>query len=237
MIQNENRQSNNVTETGAASVVTPPSSLPIIGLTGITGSGTSTVAGILAHHGGFVCHADKLAHEVMVSSGTAYGEIVNAFGNDVLNANGEISRRALGAKVFGNREKLAKLEKIIHPLVIIRIKELIAEVSYMARYTFAVIDAPLLIESGLEGMCDSCWLITAPNNIRLERIMTRDDLDADAATRRLKSRAGDDALRPYANIIIENGGSEVALRSKTLMALKALKNGRHGWRGMEVLEI
>ncbi|MCL2388100.1 MAG: dephospho-CoA kinase [Defluviitaleaceae bacterium] len=208
-----------------------------IGVTGITGSGTSTVSSILAERGGFVTHADKLAHEAMHKTEPAFAEIIQIFGKDILTASGEINRRALGAKVFGNKEDLAKLEKIIHPRVIQRTRTIFDKIADHGAHTFAVIDAPLLIESGLNSMCDSIWLITAPDDQRISRITTRDKIDESTAKRRLSSRSGDETLKKQANIIIQNNGSLIALRSKIETVLKAMSLKKHGFEGLEILEI
>ncbi|MCL1845784.1 MAG: dephospho-CoA kinase [Defluviitaleaceae bacterium] len=211
------------------------SGMPTIGVTGITGSGTSTVAAILAERGGFVIHADKLAHEAMAKSGPAYDEILKEFGDEILNEKGEINRRVLGERVFSDKGEREKLEKIIHPRVIARTREIV-EITPTG-HTFAVIDAPLLIESNMHTMCDSVWLVSASDEKRIERITARDAIDEAAAKRRLQSRAGDDTLRPHANVFIENNGSAIALRSRVEIALKALSHRRCGWVGMAALEV
>ena len=188
----------------------------IIGVTGITGSGTSTVSAILAELGGFVIYADKLSHEVILKGQPAYEKILCVFGEDILFTNGEINRKALGAKVFGNAEKLAVLESMIHPEVATKTHELLAQAQ---GFPFAVIDAPLLIESGMYKMCNSVWLVTASDDNRLARIMFRDGIDIETATCRLKSRAGDDSLRPYADVIIENNSDIASLRKEIAATL------------------
>jgi len=181
----------------------------IIGVTGITGSGTSTVSAILAEHGGYVIVADKLAHEVMQKGQAAYEKIVSEFGNEILKSDGEIDRKALGGLVFANKEKLALLESIVHPIVITKTQALLTTAS---NYPFAVIDAPLLIESGLNTICHRVWLVTASNELRVARIMARDNIDIETATHRINSRLGDKALRPFADAIIENDGNLINLR-------------------------
>jgi len=181
----------------------------IIGVTGITGSGTSTVSAILAEHGGFVINADKLAHNAMQDGEPTYNKIIDAFGAEVA-TNGQIDRRVLGEIVFNNPNKLALLESIIHPYVISKTKELLERAT---DHPFAVIDAPLLIESGMYKMCNLVWLVTATDDTRLARIMARDGIDLLAATRRLKNRNGDNALRPYANVVIENNADIAMLRT------------------------
>lgn len=185
----------------------------IIGTTGITGSGTSTAAAILAERGGLVICADKLAHEVMRKNSPAHAEIVEIFGAGIIGGDGEIDRRLLGAKVFGDKDALSRLEKIIHPRVIDRTREICGEIAERG-YEFAVIDAPLLIESGMNAMCESVWLITAPDSARISRITARDKIDEAAAKRRIESRKGDDFLRAHADVIIENDGDEADLRTK-----------------------
>jgi len=179
----------------------------IIGVTGITGSGTSTVAAILAELGGYVISADKLAHEVMQKGQAAYDKIVARFGDTILNTGGEINRKVLGDLVFCEATAMAELEAIIHPEVIAKTEELLKQ-----PYAFAVIDAPLLIESGMYKMCDTVWLVTAPDDIRIARITERDGIDADIALRRINSRKGDDFLRLYADAIIENNTTIKKLR-------------------------
>jgi dephospho-CoA kinase len=191
----------------------------------------------LQEQGGYVIEADKLAHELMLKGEPAYTEIVAAFGFDILDQSGEINRRALGAKVFANKSQLAKLEKIIHPRVIEKTRIIIKKAAELGTHTFMVIDAPLLIESGMNTLCDSLWLITAPDEIRITRITVRDSITEDAAKRRLQSRNGDAALQAHANITIENNGSAIALRSKIEVALKAMELKRHGWEGLPLLQL
>jgi len=193
----------------------------VVGVTGISGSGTSTVAKILEEQGGFIINADKLAHAAQRKGGSAFTIIIKTFGEGILDENGEINRRSLGALVFGseNKEKLQILEQIIHPIVIAEIHTQIKDAANSGKYNFAVIDAPLLIESGLNNLCNTCWLITAPHNLRLQRITARDGIDQETAERRLNSRPGDETLRPHADIVIENDGELETLCNRVLTAL------------------
>jgi len=188
----------------------------VIGITGITGSGTSTVAKMLKAYGGYIIEADKMVHALMLKNEPAYMEIVKIFGNQILDKNDEIDRRALGSIVFGNKQQLQKLENILHPMVISKTKDILNAVIH----PFTVIDAPLLIESGMNKLCTSTWLITAPDALRLNRIQSRDNLTHEIAVRRLKSRPGDASLRPHANIIIENDSDLAALTEKVNAVLR-----------------
>jgi len=189
--------------------------MKIIGVTGISGSGKTVITRMLQKMGGFAIEADPLAHSLMKKGQPAFNEILAAFGEEIIGGDGEISRQELGKLVFEEREKLSRLEAIIHPKVIAKTAQLIAEAENTGQYKFAIIDAPLLIEAGMHKMCNSCWLITADHNIRLERITARDNISKEAAQKRLASRNGDEALRPHADVIIENNGNSITeLREK-----------------------
>lgn len=198
-------------------------SKPIIGVTGITGSGTSTVSAILADAGGFVISADNEAHKVMQKGEDGYNEILQHFSESILAPDGEIDRKKLGGIVFDNPAKLKLLESIIHPKVIERIHSLLSEKLIFTQESppnlaspFAVIDAPLLVEAGIHKLCNSVWLVTATDDTRLGRIMARDNINIDTAKQRLNSRAGDGHIRPFADVIIENNSGIAQLRSNVM---------------------
>ena len=181
----------------------------VIGITGITGSGTSTAANILKERGGLVVSADKLAHDVIKKGQEAYNTIIEAFGERILMPDGEVNRKALGALVFGdeNKERRVRLESIIHPVVLAKISEFTKN----CEYPFVVIDAPLLVESGLYKECDEVWLVTAADEVRISRIMERDGIDRLMAEKRLKSRQNEDSLRKHADVVIANDGDYMNL--------------------------
>lgn len=156
----------------------------IIGLTGGSGSGKSTVAAALSTLGAFVIDCDKIAHENMLRGGIAYDEIVKEFGRDILAPTGEIDRKSLGNIVFNDKNALDRLNHIAHRHIINRVKEL-AEGS---RSEITVIDAPLLYQTGLDRLCDEVWVTDAPYQVRLKRIMERDGITRQAAESRLKNQ-------------------------------------------------
>ena len=186
----------------------------IIGVTGISGSGASTVAGILSELGGYVISADKLAHRVMKIGHPAYLEIIDDFGNDVLTSDMHIDRKKLGKLVFGeeNKEKLRRLESIIHPYVVALIDESIST----CNAAFVVIDAPLLIESGLYKKCCLVIFVTAPFETRLQRIVKRDSIDIYDARKRIASRKNEHDLMKYCHIVVQNSGCMDELRKQVM---------------------
>lgn len=197
----------------------------IIGVTGITGSGTSTVSKILEAQGGHVIHADKIVHELMAAKNQAYNEIVGFFGHGILNENMEINRKVLGAIVFENKTKLQKLESILHPLVTKKTMKIIN--SQNNTNDFFVIDAPLLIESKMHKLCTSTWLISARQDIRLKRIIARDNITKEAALARLKNRQSDENLTKYVNVVIENNGDLNSLNLLVKQSFKAIDFRNH----------
>ena len=191
----------------------------IIGITGITGSGTSTAAKILESLGGNIISADKLAHEAIKKGQPAYKKILEFFTEDILDTQGEISRKALGKIVFNDPSKRKILESIIHPIVIQEIKNHVnrrgEHCSLAARFT--VIDAPLLFESGLDKLCDICWIIEADNEARIARIIKRDNITREVACARIAARG----KLPDA-IIIKNTGTFEELEQKIKESLRAI---------------
>lgn len=194
---------------------------PVIGVTGITGSGASTVAGFLEEMGGFVVSADKLAHEAMRKGMPAYEKIIAFFGGEVLLPDGEIDRRALGKIVFRENDKLELLEGIVHPVVKHGCKEMIGNCGK----PFAVIDAPLLLESGLGVVCDQVWLVSALNCERFDRIMERDGLTREEAFSRLIVRQNEMDLREAADVIIYNSLGLDELKKQVKKRLDVIMRG------------
>lgn len=156
----------------------------VIGLTGGSGSGKSTVASALEKNGAFIIDCDKIAHQNMAKGGIAYDDIVACFGSGILAPDGEIDRKKLGAIVFEDKNKLEGLNKITHGYIAQRVRELVLR----SAADITVIDAPLLHKAGLDSLCDEVWLTDAPRSVRLERIMQRDLITREQAESRLKNQ-------------------------------------------------
>ena len=159
--------------------------MEVIGLTGQIASGKSTVSAYLRQKGFAVVDADEIAHEVIRRGGRAYAAVVQQFGAEFVGAEGEIDRRKLGQAVFADPEKLAQLNAITHPCICAEIRARLA-----AQRGTVFLDAPLLVQAGLDTLCGEIWQVTAAEDIRLGRIQVRDGLDADEARARMQSQAG-----------------------------------------------
>lgn len=192
--------------------------MKIIGLTGSSGSGKSAVSRIFEKNGGYVIDADRIAHENIKKGNPAYNELKLSFGNDILFSNEEIDRKKLGELVFSDKEKLKLLNEISFKYIFEKISE---KMDYIIKnpgdYRFIVIDAPLLIETGLNSISSEVWLICADEKIRLERIIKRDNIDISYAAKRLNNQTPQKELIPFADIIIENNYISIEDLEKTVL--------------------
>jgi len=179
----------------------------IIGLTGSSGSGKSTVARMLSEMGAHVIDVDKAGHRVIAPGGAAFAEVVAAFGT--------AERKELGAIVFADEAKRRLLEGIVHPLMVREVAEEARKVQGLC-----VIDAALLFEMGLDGVCDEVWLVKADAGVMLERIVARDGVGKEAAEARLRSLREKDV--GVAQVVIVNNGSLGELRGVVEAAVRNL---------------
>ena len=176
----------------------------VIGLTGGSGSGKSTIAALMKQNGIDVIDADKIARDIVKKGEKALCEIVEEFGEDVLLENGELDRKKLASIVFTNHEKLEKLNRITHKYITEIIKQRLSQnVS-----DISVIDAAVLKESGIIDMCDCVIAVIADKDVRVKRIMERDAITRQAALDRINSQQSDAKYAQYADFVIDNSGDE-----------------------------
>lgn len=178
----------------------------VIGLTGGSGSGKSTIASLMEQRGIYVIDADKVGRFVVEKGRPALKEIVEEFGEDVLFENGELDRKKLASIVFTDREQLLKLNRITHKYITEIVKEELAANKGM----ICAIDAAVLKESGIIDMCDHVIAVIADKDVRVKRIMARDGISEKAANDRINSQEPDAKYVQYADFVINNSG-DVAL--------------------------
>ena len=174
----------------------------IIGLTGGIASGKSTVSKYLAEKGFKVYDADKIAKNISEEK-YVQEEIIATFGDKILDKNGNVDRKKLKEIVFENKDKLKKLNGIIHPKVIDFYKKL------KEKNTDEVIifDVPLLFESGLDKICDKILVVISDYEVQLDRIVERDKIDRELASKIVKAQLSNEERIKKADVVIENNSN------------------------------
>lgn len=175
----------------------------IIGLTGKTGSGKSTVSIMLRSLGFFVCDADIIARRVIEKGSPLLEKIADEFGQDVISADGDLDRPKLAERAFASAEMTEKLNSLMHPAIL---EMSFAEIENALNmgYKAAFYDAAALYESGADKLCDKTVCVWAPDSVRLERIMNRDGLSKEKALERMNAQHPDSFYSERADFIIDN---------------------------------
>lgn len=175
----------------------------IIGLTGKTGSGKSTVSNMLRDMGFFVCDADKIARQVVEKGSPLLEKLSDEFGEDIINSDGTLNRSKLAEKAFATKERTEKLNSLMHPAIL---EKSFAEMqsALNSGYKAAFYDAAALYESKADKLCDKTVCVHAPAEVRLERIIKRDDLTTEKALERMNAQNPDSYYSSKADFMIDN---------------------------------
>jgi dephospho-CoA kinase len=172
-----------------------------VGLTGGIGAGKSAVAQRLVARGAVLVDADRLAREVVAAGTDGQAAVVAAFGPEVLGADGELDRAALGARVFGDEAARRRLEGIIHPLVRAKTARLIEAAAGDA---IVVNDVPLLVETGLAPSYHLVVVVDADRAVRIRRLVESRGMSREQATARIAAQADDAVRRDAADVVLSN---------------------------------
>ncbi len=193
----------------------------LLGLTGNIACGKSTVLRQLLELGAFVIDADEMIHAILRKGGPGYRPVLSEFGPGILREDGEIDRRALGALVFSDPEKLKRLEEIEHPIVRRVIDDEISD----APKPVVVLDAIKLIESGWADKCDAVWAVTCRRDQQLDRLMTTRGYSHQEAEARINAQSHQEAKVARADTTIDNSGTLEQTREQVLSAWENLPRG------------
>jgi dephospho-CoA kinase len=199
--------------------------MKIIGLTGGTGSGKSTLSKIFMEYGAYIIDADIIARKVVEKGTDCLKELTNNYGKEILLNDGSLNRKKLGSIVFSDEKKLKLLNNITHKYITKEINFIIESIKSKNKNELIVIDAAVLIEAGLNEMCDFVIVVYADENLRLERVKERDGLSHIEATGRMNSQMSFGDIKKYADFLIKNEGSISDMKKQMIKIIKEIESG------------
>lgn len=177
--------------------------MEIIGITGQTGAGKSTVCAVLSQRGFYHIDADLIAKSLYVKNAPILYALSSAFGSQILTADGELDKKALAAAAFKDQESTSRLNALVHPAVTEKIRAIIDEQRRLGVKS-VIIDAIALFESGEAALCDRTVGVIAPEKVRLARIMERDKLTEDEALLRIRAQQSEDFYKLHCDEVLRN---------------------------------
>ncbi len=177
------------------------------GLTGGIACGKSTVAAMFRDLGAYIIDADKIGHEMLLTSSAAFPEIVAAFGRGILDSAGQIDRKKLGPLAFSDSAKLQQLNRIVHPRIIKRTGQLAAEHCAKNHGAVVIVDAALIYETGISGSFVKTTVAWCRPEQQVERLMSKTSLSREEAGRRIASQMPAEEKRRRADFVVDCSGS------------------------------
>lgn len=194
--------------------------MKIVGITGGSGSGKTTVAKLFEKKNMYRIDADAVAREVVEKGSPALEKIKYEFGSGVICPDGTLNRKSLADIVFNDTQKLEKLNNITHGYIIERIEKLLLQCDC----EWAIIDAAALFESGLDKKCDAVIAVIADTAVRKKRIMERDNLNEKSAAARIKAQKEAKFYVIDSDFVIVNNSDEYNLKKETEKIFKCLRD-------------
>ena len=201
----------------------PP--LLTVALTGGYCTGKGTVARILGRLGAFVIDADGIAHEAIAPRRPAWREVVREFGRGVCAADGSIDRRRLAGVVFRDTRLLKRLNAIVHPRVGREIGRRLTRARREGRHRVAVVEVPLLFESGMDRRFDTTVVVTCPRGEQIRRCAARDGLSRKEVVRRIRAQWPMGEKLRRARHVIDNGGTRAYTERQVRRLWNSLTGG------------
>lgn len=197
-----------------------------VGLTGGLASGKSFVGEALRDMGCLLVQADELGHEALTPGGAAYAPVIAEFGREVVTAEGTIDRRALAALVFADAGRLARLNALVHPAVVRREEELIAEFARRDPGGIAVVEAAILIETGSYRRFDKLILVTCDEEQQVARALRREGAVEGDIRARISRQMPLEEKRKYADFVIDTSGQKEDTLRQTRAVYDSLRRNQ-----------
>jgi len=187
-----------------------------VGLTGSIGVGKSFVASVFVELGCHVLDADQTAREVVTPGTPGLKALTEAFGEEILNPDGTLNRKQLGAVVFNDESQRQRLNHLLHPFIIVRQDEIMKAWEAEDPDGIGIIDAALMIESGGYKRFDKLIVVHCRPEVQLERLMLRDKLSRDEALRRINSQMPQEEKQKFADYLIDTSDGFELTRARTV---------------------
>ena len=196
--------------------------MKIIGLTGGIGSGKSTVARFMTELGAVVIELDKVGHEAMKSGKEPWQLLVDEFGRDIIDADGEIDRTKLGEIVFNDSKALEKLNDIIHPQIDKIIEKRVEEYR-LKGVDYVVLEAAARLETDRASQVDEVWVTVAPTEVVLERLAKRSGFSEQESRARIKAQLPDEERIKRADVVLHTDCSLKELKNRVVKAWEEMQ--------------
>ncbi|HEY5402952.1 MAG TPA: dephospho-CoA kinase [Pyrinomonadaceae bacterium] len=186
-----------------------------VGLTGSIGVGKSFVGSVFVELGCRLLDADATAREVVLPGTAGLAAVVKEFGPEVLQTDGTLDRKQLGALVFGDEQKRRRLNAILHPRIIEKQDQILQHWESEEPNGIGIVDAALMIESGGYKRFDKLIVVHCRPEVQLERLMLRDGLSCDEAQKRIDSQMPQEEKQRYADYLIDTSDGFELTRQRT----------------------
>lgn len=196
--------------------------MKIIGITGRSGCGKSSVTRFLAQQGYPCVDADELARKVLLPGSPCLNQLKNIFGSDIVESDGTVRRRLLADRAFATPQGTAQLTAITHPEILRRLEAQIAAARAAGERLFFV-DGAVIVGSPFQASCDRLVVVTAPYESSVQRIALRDGITPEMARRRLDAQPPEQTLCAAADTVLVNDGTPQDLLTKCRALLDALR--------------
>lgn len=179
--------------------------MKVIGLVGGCGTGKSEVAMLLKNrYHAYILTADEIGHKIILKGTPGYNKVVDYFGKRILDEEGEINRKLLGAIVFNDDQELVTLNTITHPFMYDKIEKTLIGLRSEKLYNLVILEAAVMIEAGFIDFLDSLWLVTCTMEKRIERLMSYRGLSLEKIEKIISKQRSEEEYLQYAQIVIDN---------------------------------